>query len=259
MSDVALLDEHGHRIPEGLQAKVCGANRDFRLYQPKLKAEVNYADRIMRLHECLGVDTGITAGQFKVETERLLALIRDDFRIAKITNGVWLPLILPQLEIKDLGTALEWCLKGVGNSYGKAFSDRSFNNYRKGTLAGEVNIVDGSRHEQLVERMRQGPVMGIYFPNPLQRFSIRASWEQMETLSNEFILSGLDIAIAMVTYADILARDWNTLGLDMAALSRRSADYSLFFGTRDDGLDFGSTGRLARASNHYSGGLLLLG
>ena len=253
------FDKHGRRIPEGLQANVCDANRKFRLDQPKLDEEVDFANRIMRLHSCLSIDTGITAEQLKTETERLLALIRENSQIANIANGVWLPVISPKLVTDDLGAELELYLTGVNNSYIKTFSDRKFYNHRKGTLANKVNIVDGSRHDQLIEKMKQGPVMGIHFPNPLQGFSINANQEQMLTLPEGFILSGMDIPIVMMMYPDILARDYNTPGLDMAALSWQSVGYSFFFKTYDDRLDFDYTDNLTYTDDDYSGGLLFLG
>lgn len=254
-----LFDKHGRRIPEGLQANVCDANWDFRLDQPKLEQEVDYANRILRLHSCLGVDTGVTAKQLQQEKERLLALIRGNSQIANVAKGIPLPVVLPKLETDDLGIALEQYLKAVGKSYTKTFGDRKFYNHRKGALAGEVSIVSGSRHDQLIERMKQGPVMGIHFANPLQGFSDNADWEQMATLPEGFILSGLDTAIAMMMYLDVLARDFHTPGLDLAALSWQSADSSLFFWARVDWLDFGGTDDLAHAYDDCSGGLLFVG
>lgn len=254
-----LFDDCGRRIPKDLQANVCDANRDFRLDQPKLNEEVDFASRILRLHKCHGIDTKVIAEQLKQETERLLAMIQDNSQIANITNGVWLSVVLPQLTTDDLGTALEQYLETAGKSYAKTFSDWKFYNHRKDELANKVNIVDGSRHDQLIERMKQGPVTGICFPNSLQGFSIYASREQIRTLPKGFILSGLDTPIAMAMYPDILARDYNTPGLDMAALSWQSADYSLSFGAIDDRLDFFDTDSLADADGYYSGGLLFLG
>ncbi|MBL7155430.1 MAG: hypothetical protein ISS88_02960 [Candidatus Portnoybacteria bacterium] len=253
-----LFDSTGRRIPEGLPVGVCDANRSLRLNQPELEQDVDYANRITRLHECLGVDTGITAEQFKAETERLLALIWDNSQIANIANGVWLPVILPKLTTNDIGETLEQYLEAVGKSYVKTFSDRRFYNYRKGMLVDNINIIDGSCHDQLIERMKQGPVMGINFPNPLQGFSINASREQISTLPEGFILSGMDTLIAMAMYPDVLARDWNTPGLDLAAFSWRSA-YSLIFGASALKLDFDSTAYLAYARDSCSGGLLFLG
>ena len=253
------FDKHGRRIPEGLQADVCDANWNFRMYRPELFEEVDFANRITRLHGCLSIDTEVTAEQLKTETERLLAIIRENSQIANIANGVCMPVVLPKLVTDDLGTELELYLAGVNNSYAKTFGDRKFYNCRKGTLANEVNIVDGSRHDQLIARMKQEPVIGLHFPNPLQGFSINASREQMATLPERFILSGMDTPIAMAMYPDILACDYNTPGLDMAAFSWQSAGYSLDFKAYDDSLDFSYTDSLARAYDSYSGGLLFLG
>ena len=254
-----LFDKHGRRIPEGLQANVCDANRDFRLNQPKLDEEVDFANRIIRLHGCLSIDTEVTAEQLKAETERLLAIIRENSQIANIANGVCLPVVLPKLVTDDLGAELELYLAGINNSYAKTFGDRKFYNHRKGTLANQVSIVDGSRHDQLIERMKQEPVIGLHFPNSLQGFSIHADREQMSTLPKGFILSGMDTPIAMVMYPDILARDWNTPGLDLAALQWQSAVYSLNFKAYDAELGFVDAGDLADAGDDFSGGLLFLG
>jgi len=254
-----LFDRSGRRIPEGLSASVCDANRSFRLDQPKLVEEADFANRILRLHGCLSIDTEVTAEQLKAETERLLAIIRENSQIANIANGVYLPVVLPKLVTDDLGAELELYLSGVNNSYTKSFSDRSFNNYRKGDLSGKVSIIDGSRHDQLVERMKQELVIGLHFPNPLQGFSINADREQMSTLPEGFILSGIDTPIAMAMYPDILACDWNTPGLELAALQWQSADYSLGFRAIGGRLNFGDTADLAIANGIYSGGLLFLG
>jgi hypothetical protein len=253
------FDKHGRRISEDLQANVCDANRDFRLDWPKLEKEVDFANRILRLHGCLSIDTEVTAEQLMAETERLLAIIKENSQMANIANGVCLPVVLPKLVTDDLGAELELYLAGVNNSYGKTFDNRTFYNHRKGAMANEVSIIDGSRHDQLVARMKEGPVMGLHFPNPLQGFSIHASREQMSTLPEGFILSGMDTPIAMAMYPDILARDWNTPGLDLAALFWRSAGCSLRFGAGAGRLDFDRTGRLANAYDDYSGGLLFLG
>jgi len=254
-----LFDKHGRRIPEGLQANVCDANRNFRLDQPKLDEEVDFANRILRLHGCLSIDTEVTAEQLKVETERLLAIIRGNPQIANIANSVYLPVVLPKFVTNDLGAELELYLAGVNNSYAKTFGSRTFYNHHKGTLANQVSVVDGSRHDQPISRMKEGPVIGLHFSNPLQGLSIYAQREQMSTLPEEFILSGLDTIIAMIMYPDILAHDWNTLGLNLPALQWQSADGSFGFEAFDDWLDFGSTDYLAYASDRFSGGLLFLG
>lgn len=83
-----LFDKNGRRIPENLKAVVCDPDYKFRLEQPQIMEEVHYANRILRLHGKLNVDTGIVAEQFKHETERLLEIIRGNSQIANITNGI---------------------------------------------------------------------------------------------------------------------------------------------------------------------------
>ena len=259
-----LFDKHGRRISKGLSASVCDANRKFRLDQPKLDEEVDFANRILWLHGCLGVDTGITAEQFQKETERLLDLIRGNSQIVNIPSGVYLPIVLPKLVTDDLGTTFEQYLGGADNSYAKTFGDRKFHNYCKGGLEGNVSVIDGSRHDQLIERMKQGPVIGLYFPNPLQGFSVQAQRGQMATLPpacvgrEGFILSGLDTVIAMIMYPDVMARDRNTPGMDLAAFSWQSPDQLFNFEDNDHELGFRDDGLHCRASGSYSGGLLFL-
>jgi len=254
-----LFDKHDRRIPEGLLANVCDANRSFRLDQPVLAQKADYANRILRLHGCFSIDTGVTAEQLKAGTERLLAIIRENSQIANIVNGVYLPVVLPKLVTDNLGAELELYLAGVNKSYIRTFSDRKFYNRRKGTLTNEVSVVEGSRHDQLIERMKQELVIGLHFPNPLQGYSFNASREQMLTLPEGFILSGMDTPIAMAMYPDILARGWNTPGLNLAALQWQSADFSLSFRAYAVKLDFVGTAFLADARGSYSGGLLFLG
>jgi len=260
-----LFDKHGRRIPEGLRANVCDPNRDFRFDQLELIGKAYYANGIKRLHDTLEVDTGISAKQLKREIEHLLAILRENSRVANIINGVWLPVIMPKLEADDLGTTLEQYLEAVGKSYTDVFPDRKFNNYLKGKLVDQVSIVDNSRHDQLIKRMRQGPVPGIHFPNPLQGFSFQADREQIVTLPERFVLSGLDTVIAMVMYPDILAWNYWTPDLDLAALSYQSTADSFYFEALydvvvdEDELNFGDTANLAHAYNGFSGSLFFLG
>lgn len=255
-----LFDKNGRRIPKDLSSSVCDPNKDFNLSMARLETIQDYSNVLSGFTKLLGVKNfGITAEEFKAETERLLALISDNDQVANIKNGTYLPLVLPKLESGDLGAALEQYLKVVGKSYKKAFRNRNFCNYRKGELSGVVKIVDGSRQDQLIEKMKQGPVVVIFFPNSLQGFSVNASREQMETLPEGFILSGIETIIAMIMYPEVLARDYQTPGLDLAGLSWQSPDYSLVFWADDGWLGFGFGGGLSDANFSYSSGLSFLG
>jgi len=231
-----LFDSYGRRIPlPMLSAEVCDPERDLYLEQPMT---IIYAERLERLEEMLGAKTGITAGQFQMRTRKLLATIRENPQIVKCLRGVWLPVVLPQLREEDLSTALEEYLGVVEKSYLAEFPERKFLSRRKEKLAGRVSVVANSRHDQLIARMRQEPVVGIYSPNSLQGFSMDASGEQIESLPEQFSLSGLDASVAMIMYPDVLARGCNTPFLNLAALSWGRTDYSFDFGASDDELEF---------------------
>lgn len=255
----ALFDRHGRRIPEGLSANVCDADRKFRFDQPELTKQIHFHDRLERLHRYLSVNTNITSKELQKETGRLLRLICKDTLTANIASGVYLPVVCPKLITNDLGGELEYYLTAAGKSYADVFPKRKFYNHRKGTLDGAVSVIEGSRHGKLIDRMKEEAVIGLYFPNPLQGFSVNASREQEASLPEGFILSGLDAVIAMVMYPDVLARDWSTPEFSLSTLSWQSAEYTLsFFWARDDKLDFGNMA-LAHAYDSHSGGLLFVG
>lgn len=250
------FDKHGRRIPpSGLQSPVVDANRNFRLSQPKL----DYGQLIARATELLQQGPIMSAADFETRALAIMGHVKTNPQLANLLKGVHLPIVLPQMAVPDYGKVLEEIfLTAVKKAYTAVFPDRLFNNYRKNDLAGKVTIVPDTRHEQLIAQMSQGAVVGIYFPTALQGYSITASREQMVFLSENIILSGgLDMAMSMVMYPEVLARDFHTPGLDMAALQWSSADCSLYF--EASGSDLYFSHRSLGADGNSSGGLLLLG
>ena len=174
---------------------------------------------------------------------------------------MYLPIVLPQIALSDYlsdyGKMLdEAFLPAVGRAYEAEFPGRKFYNDRQGTLAGEVTVVRGSRHETLLAALAAGPVVVLYFPTALQGFSLKADLAQMAALSDEILLAGaLEPAVAMTMYPDVLARDGHTPGLDCAAL--RWQGRSLYFEAGGDCLGF--YGGDLHAHGSYSGGLVVIG
>ncbi|MBI5072101.1 hypothetical protein HZB93_04425 [Candidatus Falkowbacteria bacterium] len=250
-----LFDRHGRCIPpQGMKAEVVDANRDFHLTQP----EVNFAERLARLTRFLtNGETPISAEEFERRTAEIVRRVKGDKLLVNLFCGVFLPIVLPQIAIGDYGKTLDLTLlPAVGRAYEAEFAGRKFYNHRQGTLAGEVTVVKGSRHEALVAAIAAGPVVALYFPTALQGFSIPADLEQMAMLPDFVLPTGaLEPAAAMVMYPDVLARDGQTPGLDCAALSWRGG--SLYFKADGDNLLFNGGGLSARGN--YSGGLVVLG
>lgn len=252
-----LFDRNGRRIPpRDLKGSVCDPNPNFKLIQP----EIEYSDRLKRLLNSFPEGLNFPSlEKFQSQSETLLKQLRQDKLLFNLPNGVWLPVCFPQFQVTDYGQNLEDVfLKAVENSYKSQFPGREFHNYQRGRLAGRVSIISGSRHEQLLVKMAEAPVVGIQF-FPLQGFSILAQKEQISTLPESLILSGaMDIATAITAYPDVLARG-NTPGYDCVANSWRSADGLLCFGAGDGELWFSGCGFFGLARGSYSGGLLFLG
>ena len=260
--DVSFFNRYGVRIsPRGLKANTTKPDRDYHIKQPVL----NYGERLARINSYLKSPTALlnlSGAEFETRSEAIIASLREDETVSNLLKGVYLPFAIPQMDVSDYGQALnDVFLPAVGSSYAQQFGgQRPFNNYRKHDLAGQTTIVEGSRHERLVEAMKQGSVVGIYFPNCLQGFSVDADREQMTSLPEQFLLAGgFDAAAAMIAYPDVLARDGYTPLLDLAAMRWQSGVYSLYFCAYDGNLNFAFRGGLGDAGGNYAGGLVVLG
>lgn len=258
-----LFDKNARRIPMNLQKAVCDADKKFCLNRAHVNTVSDYAGRLIRFQQAFKEGPVMSAAEFETKSKKLIGEIANNEALANLLlKGVFLPIILPKLEnFSNYGKTLEAVfLPAVKFFYEKEFPGRKFFNYRENDLEGKVGIVAGSRHERLIAKMQKGISVALYFPNPLQGFSVLASREQMLTLPDKLILAGgFDSAVAQAMYPDILDRDFETPGYDLSALSWQSADYSLCFRAGDDGLRFGYGGGLGDVGDRYSSGLLFLG
>lgn len=257
--EIKLFDKNGRRIPpKGLTSVVCDPDMNFRLIQPRFGTADDCIDRLMRFQQMFPTSMSLAESEGKIDG--LLNEIQNNKLLINLLNGIYLPIVLPRIEAKnfDYGTILgQIFLPALRKIHEVQLPDRNFYGYRKDELAGQVRIMEGSRHEQLVERMKQGIVYGIYFPNPLQGFSASASREQMSTLPESLILSGgFDAIVAQIMYLDVLARDLKTPKYNLSSLQHQHPGCSLsLFGP----VGFWNGGALDIAHGDCSSGLLFLG
>lgn len=254
-----LFDQHGRRIPHNLENRVVDANRKFYLNQPKMETTVDFANRLLRVEGFFG-RTGFTAENFEKEIRKLEEKIRQDKAIANLMECPYFPVVIPKTKVDDHGEILEQkFIPVVKQAYQEQFPNRKFYNWREGDLKAKVDIVEDSRHDELVREMRKGAVAGIHFANPLHGFSVLASREQMTTLPDGFVLSGYGSLVAITMYPDELARDYQTPGYDLSAFSWGSSGCSLCCGASVGRLDFVCRAVLSVPFDSYSSGLLFLG
>ena|SRR5215216_1840015 len=188
----------------------------------------------------------------------LLNKLAEDERLAPILNGAHFPICLPKCEIGDYGQLVEDVfLPAVKKSCEVTFTKHSFKDSMTGKLRGQLSIASESRQETLIEKMATGPVVGILFPVALQGYSVQAAHEQMSSLPQGFVLSGvLDTCVAFISYTDILCADHApTL---VCAGTTWQADFSLCFHPGDKYLNFCIADQ-APAIGSFSPGLLYIG
>jgi len=258
-----LVDKNGRCIPDGLLSNVVGANRNFFQNQPTLDT-AGITALLARHKEYCHFPCAAFPSVNEIETRyaailQWLNLPENEENGAKnLLNVPHFLGVLPQIPAGDHGAILESLVEAAGRSYIKQFPNRKFYNNLRGQLVDNVKIADSARYGEFVRRATTGSLVWASFRTCLQGFSIPADREQEARMPSRFILSGgLDIAVAMAMYPEILAHDFNTPGLDMAALQFGSADYSLFFNAFDSRLRFIRRG--LGAYGYFSGGLLLLG
>lgn len=243
----------GRRIPPLGMKGVVDAHPDFRLVQPTIV----YADRLARItrHLAAGQEF-ISVTEFEARCRAVLETLGGNTQAANLQKCPYFPFALPAMQIADYGTTLdEQVLPAVGRAYGEQFSDRRFVNHRAGTLAGQVTVVESSRHDRFIKALDKGPVCGVYFPC-LQGFPLEGDIQQMDGLPDEFLLAGaIDTAAVEIMYPDVVARDYHTPGLDCAALRWRGL--SLFFWA--DGGELGFDCGDLYAGGLFAGGLVVLG
>ncbi len=260
---IKFFDKNGRCIPsKSLTAAVCDANRNFYLKQP----EVNYSLVIERLTRFFpSWAKFVTPVELQQRIEALWQKINADPQCVNLRQAVSLVVCLPHLpQFKDIdhGKVIEDdILPAVERAYIAEFGKtRKFVNYRKNKLAGQVRIIPGTRYDDIVNLVTQGPVVGLLFPNSLQGFSVKAQREQIKELPEVFSLAGpLQFKVALVEHTDILARDFNTPGYDLSAVEYQSTVRSLFFEAVDGELRFDVEALLGNACGRYSGGLFLVG
>ena len=251
-----LFDKNGiPLIPNGFSGNLIERNSQYYLKRPNLSNKECFRSRIQRLHEGLRVDTGITAKKFRKETRHLVKLIERNSHIANILNCVWLPIICPRLVEGDIGTVVERYVNAASNCYAGEFPNRKLVNYRKNTLKGRVDFIPNSHQEKNATKMIKDNIIGLYFPNVFQGFSIDASRKFMTFLPEYFSLAGLEPLIALITYPDILGRDWDAPCLCLSSLLWESNRYSLCLGINDIYTGFHRTASLTYADGRYSSGL----
>lgn len=197
------FDEHGRCDPRGLSAPAhLKSRRYFDLDPPRLDLEQIHE----RLTTFLPGDYPSLA-EFKAQIEQLRSRIAADPLTAWALRGVAVPFMLPQAAIADEGAALEeFYLRYAAQAFEAGHPGQVFKDHHKQPLTDLFKTREGSRHEELLQRLTRGPVVGLYLP-ALREFSIAAALERVQSLPPSWLLAGgVDTAAALIAEPGLLLR-----------------------------------------------------
>ncbi len=263
---VHLFDDMGRRIlPQGLLTAVHVPYNEYAVVQT-VHTLVDHYQRINAHHYEEITDLTISVNEYRERYMNLWKGIESTREIANILKGVCIPLLIPKMAIEDYGKTAEFLVRIVQNAYLYKFPERVFTNYCRNDLQGKVSVIPGSRHERLILKMAHDSVMALYFPNALLGYSPYAMEEQMKTLPQGLLLSGvIDTAIAWIMYPEMMGRTMYTPIHQCAAVAYLDTQHSLRFyvtapvrGSKGIIGNFSSSYGLSVARGHHSGGLLYI-
>ncbi|MBL4703701.1 MAG: hypothetical protein JKY54_04220 [Flavobacteriales bacterium] len=252
------FDEFGRCIPTALTAP---AHIESRRYFLAVQPQVDYSEIYNRLNECFGFSEQLSLAAFKQRAEAIIESLRNDDEYSNITQGVAVPFILPKAVYNDIGEALENdYLTAVDKSFHTKFPKYSFVNHSVESLTGKFGVAEGSRHEKLLEAMKQDVVVGYYFPSLLE-YSVPAAIEQVGKLPDKFLLAGgFDTAAAFIGSPDLLLReDGYPPLLWLSGLSTDSQDAGYHFEAYGYGLTFNRRAHLGHVAEYWASGLVVIG
>lgn len=201
----AVFDAHGRCVPGALSAPV---HERTRRYFTCTQPEVDYKAIHARLARHLGGAERIGAREFETRARGVLASLEADEVHRGITNAVHVPFYLPAGGVADVGAEIERTyIPAVQAAYEEAFPGRDFENRCVHPLDDRLTAADQGRHRVLLERLAEGPVVGVFFV-ALTEYSVPAARERVERLPEKFLMAGgLDTCAAAIGSPGLLFRE----------------------------------------------------
>ena len=204
MEDGKYFDSYGRCIPGDIKgAHHVNTRRYFILQQQILDYPAIYA----RLVKHLRMENMISLDAFLTRTESILDMLRRNSQCKNILNGVHIPFMLPVSEDSDIGEMMEEkYINAVKSSFEETYPARQFVNHHKTGLSGKLTIAPDSRHNTVLDAMKEKAIVGYYFPCLLE-YSVPAAIEKISSLPDIFHLAGgYDTAAALVGSPWLLMR-----------------------------------------------------
>ena len=158
-----------------------------------------FAQRLSGYTDLSKISSHLSLKDFKNRTLKILNELNSDPLTKNITKGMGVPFFLPKSETRDVGkelinkyiAALEKLFKEENPKY-------DFDNFCTEDLTNRLKVVPDSRHQTLIDAMKNDSVVGYYYPCLLE-YSVPAAIERIKSLHKNFLLAG-----AFDTFSDFI-------------------------------------------------------
>jgi len=252
------FDGYGRCIPASLTAP---AHKDSRRYFTITQPQVDYHEIYQRLNKIFNFSAQLSVSDFEIRAEEILNQLRADGSNQKICSGIAVPFILPQANYADIGEVFQSTyLDGVKQTFQQMFPDYSFDSYCQDSLVGKFSVTQGTRQDKLMQAMKEGVVVGYYFPCLLE-YSVPATIEKIAALPENFILAGgFDTSAALIGSPKILLKkDGYPPLLWIPGFSTDNANEGYHFEAYGYDLTFNRRMHLGQVAEYWASGLVVLG
>ncbi len=256
--NIEFFDINGRCLPDNVTSPVhTKIRRYFTLDQP----EINYQEIRQRIQHVFPSRTILPADEFESRIRSILQKLADDASSKNILNGTWVPFIVPQTNISDPGESLEQLyLPAVEKAFKHKFPDYSFINHNKMELSRALSVIDGSRHERMLQAVQENDVIGCYFPC-ITEYSIPAAIEKIKQLPEYFWLAGAcDTSAALIGSPELLIKKTGYPPLLwLTALAEKEADVGYHYEAYGYDLTFNRRHHFNMPAESWASGIVVTG
>lgn len=219
--------------------------------------------------------SGLTDPAFSLEAftgrvDALRQIVQADAHYSHLLNGVCVPFVYQNLHpVNDLGAHLESVLlPGLRRSFTERFPDSHFKAVLQGnaTLAGQLTLAGDCGYDAFMQACSAKPVVGLYFPQALQEYSIPSQRDQLRVLpalggAQRCLSGGMDICAALTGHPELLISEKHYAPiLCLSAYVHRDPRLTLMLKSYGPHMEFWCmtqmlTPTLVQVSEQWSGGI----
>lgn len=233
----------------------------FRIETDRIK-KISLKENFENLKTFLCPEVDLNLSQFENRINKIKQNIKKDESCKNLLNGVFVPFILPNNKIDDLGENIsKKYLPALSNSFQNKFPNYNFVNHCKDDLKNQIGMWKNSRYEKLINNLKSDFIIGLLFPC-LNEFSFPAAIETINNLPDNMILAGgYEILSSIIGCPSLLRRDQGYPPLLWFSSLKNVKDNNICYHVEPYGynLTFNKRAHLNQATEYWWHSLVIIG